>query len=46
LDKRIMRARHAQGAFRGTIINAENVGKTADDLVAQWYEAHPDDPVE
>ncbi len=31
--------------FHGTIINKENIGKSTDDLVAQWNEAHPDDPV-
>ena len=46
LDKRITRALRAEGAFRGHIINAENIGKTADDLVVQWDEAHPDDPIE
>ncbi len=46
LDKRILRALNAEGAFRGEVINAENVGKTADDLVALWNEAYPDDLVE
>ncbi|MFH1635178.1 MAG: hypothetical protein ABIG63_14390 [Chloroflexota bacterium] len=45
VDKRILRALNTEGAFRGKIINAENIGKTADDLAAQWNEAHPDDPV-
>jgi hypothetical protein len=27
-------------------LHAENVGKTANDLVALWNQAHPDDPVE
>jgi hypothetical protein len=27
------------------IANRENVGKTVDDLVAMWNQAHPDDPV-
>ena len=46
LDKRILRALNAEGAFQGRIINAENIGKSADDLVAMWNEDHPDDPVE
>lgn len=46
LDKRILQALNAEGAFRGNVKNAENIGKTADDLAAQWNEAHPDDPVE
>ena len=45
-DKRITRAVNAEGAFRGHIINTENIGKTSDDLVARWNEEHPDDPVE
>ena len=35
-----------QGQFNGTILNRGNIGKTADELVAQWNEEHPDDPVE
>ncbi len=46
VDARILRALNASGAFRGTLINAENVGKTSADLTALWNEAHPDDPVE
>jgi hypothetical protein len=34
------------GAFNGDIENSENIGKTTDELVAMWNEAHPDDPVE
>jgi hypothetical protein len=45
-DKRIERAVNQEGAFRGEIINAENIGKTSDDLVGQWNVDHPDDPVE
>ena len=32
--------------FRGTVVNRKNIGKTPDELVALWDEAHPDDPVE
>ena len=35
-----------RGAFRGEIVNRENIGKTADELVDLWNEGHPDDPVE
>ena len=45
LDKRLLRALNTGGAFRGKIINSENIGKRADDLVAQWNAAHPDDLV-
>ncbi|MBL8079052.1 MAG: hypothetical protein JNM55_13895 [Anaerolineales bacterium] len=31
--------------FTGSIINSENIGKTADELVALWNTAHPEDPV-
>jgi len=31
---------------RGRILNAENTGKSDDDLIAMWNEAHPDDPVD
>lgn len=43
VDKRILRALNAAGAFRGNINNVENIGKTSADLVALWNEEHPDD---
>lgn len=46
VDKRILRALNAKGAFRGNIHNAENTGKTGDDLVALWNEEHPEDLIE
>ena len=46
VDKRVLRALNAQGAFRGSVLNAEHVGKTAADLVALWNDEHPGDPVE
>jgi len=36
---------NTQGTFSGTFKFRENVGKSTDDLVAQWNTAHPDDPV-
>jgi hypothetical protein len=45
-DSRITRAANQKKAFRGRIANAENIGKTSDELVEMWNEAHPDDPVE
>ena len=45
LDQRLLNAVNANGAFNGKIINPENVGKTADDLVALWNADHPEDPV-
>ena len=32
--------------FRGTWINAGNIGKTQEEIIALWNAAHPDDPVE
>ena len=43
VDKRILRSLNTEGAFRGQVINAENVGKSSDDLVTLWNEEHPDD---
>ncbi len=37
---------NARNFFSGTIQHRENVGKTADELVAMWNRDHPDDPVE
>ena len=31
--------------FKGKVINALNIGKTSDELVALWNEEHPEDPV-
>lgn len=45
LDRAIKNALNAPGAFGGEIVNRENIGKTADDLVALWNADHPDDPV-
>jgi hypothetical protein len=45
VDKRILRTLNS-GAFRGRIINADNIGKTGDELVTLWNDDHPDDPVE
>lgn len=32
--------------FTATILNRPNIGKSADELVAQWNAEHPEDPVE
>jgi hypothetical protein len=45
VDRRITSAVNAQGAFRGRIANAANIGKKANDLVALWNADHPEDPV-
>lgn len=45
VDRRILRALNAPGTLRGKLLNAENVGKTSVELVQQWNEAHPNDPI-
>lgn len=45
LDKRVMQALNMPGAFTGKLSNPQNVGKSAADLVTQWNQDHPDDPV-
>ena len=37
---------NAPGTFSGRIMNRENIGKTADELVAMWNAANPTDLVE
>jgi hypothetical protein len=44
-DPAIKNGMNAPGDFEGEIENRENVGKTSDDLVAQWDVDHPGDPV-
>ena len=36
---------NSPGIFTGKIINRENIGKTVEDLIAQWNENYPEDPV-
>ena len=45
LDAAIRNDLNAPGSFSGEIVNRQNIGKTADDLVAQWDAEHPEDPV-
>jgi hypothetical protein len=45
-DVSFVKALNAMGAFSGEIINRKNIGKSVDELVVMWNEAHPDDPVE
>jgi hypothetical protein len=45
-DKRVSQAANAPRAFRGTIINAENIGKTSSELADMWDAEHPDDLIE
>jgi hypothetical protein len=32
--------------FKAKILNRSSIGKSADDLIAQWNAEHPEDPVE
>ena len=44
-DRTLKNALNMTGAFRGDIINRENIGKTGDDLVAMWDADNPDNVV-
>ena len=45
-DPRLLRRINDRSRFVGRVANAHNLGKTGDELVAQWNELHPNDPVE
>jgi len=45
LDRDVKNSLNVPGTFTGVIRSRENIGKTADELVALWNAAHPDDPV-
>jgi hypothetical protein len=45
-EKDITIAANVPGAFRGTIINAENIGKTSSELADMWDAEYPDDLIE
>ncbi len=44
-DSALKNGLNEPGSFRGEIENRENIGKSSDDLIALWNQAHPDDPV-
>ena len=46
VDKRMVAALNAPGAFSGKIRNRENIGKSSYELVELWNEEHLDDPVQ
>jgi hypothetical protein len=46
VDRSLVHKLNKQGAVRAKVINRANIGVIADDLVRQWNEHHPDDPVE
>lgn len=39
LDKKV------NSGFRGKWANSQNIGKSEAEIIAQWNEAHPDDPI-
>jgi hypothetical protein len=45
VDKRILSALNAPGAFTGNIKNHENVGKSTQEIVEMWNTSHPADPI-
>lgn len=45
-DVEMLRQLNNSTQFRAKILNKSNIGKSADELVAQWNKEHPDDPVE
>ncbi len=45
-DKDVTQAVNMPGAFQGTILNAENIGKTSSELFDMWDEANPGNLVE
>ncbi len=44
-DTALVNGLNVPDTFTGTIRNRQNIGKTADELVAQWNAAHPEDEV-
>jgi hypothetical protein len=45
-DPSMLRQLNDRTQFYAKILNKANIGKSADELVAQWNLEHPDDPVE
>jgi hypothetical protein len=45
-DPEMLRQLNDRTQFYAKILNKANIGKSADELVAQWNVEHPDDPVE
>ena len=45
VDKRILAALNSPNAFGGEITNSANIGKTSQEIAAQWNENNPEDPV-
>jgi hypothetical protein len=45
VDRGLVHKLNKQGAVTAEVINRANIGVSADNLVRQWNEDHPDDPV-
>jgi hypothetical protein len=45
VDKRIISGLNVPGAFKGDFKNGENIGKTTDEIVHMWNQAHPEDMI-
>jgi hypothetical protein len=45
VDKRMVAALNAPGAFTGKVKNSENLGKTSQALAELWNEKHPDNKI-
>lgn len=45
VDKRILLALNANGAFTGKVNNRANIGLTREQYIAIWNEDHPEDPI-
>ena len=45
-DPDMLRQLNDSARFRAKILNKSNIGKSADELIAQWNAEHPDDPAE
>jgi hypothetical protein len=46
VDKRMLAALNAPGAFAGRIKNPENIGKTSQELAEMWNAKYPENPVQ
>ena len=45
VDSRIINALNIPGAFRGEVLNSENIGRSSENIVVQWNLDNPTDRV-
>jgi hypothetical protein len=45
IDRALIRKLNRPGKMKAEIFNRKNIGLSADDLITQWNDLHPDDPV-